>query len=112
MDKNFSIGNRVRELRNERNLSQEQLALMAEITTAYLGQIERNEKNPTVAVVGKICMALEIELSDFFSKNEIVQKELDPLTTQILCQVKNEDEEVKQIILQVTKQILKLKRDK
>ncbi len=34
MDKNFSIGNRVRELRNERNLSQEQLALMAEITTA------------------------------------------------------------------------------
>ncbi len=57
-------------------------------------------------------MALEIELSDFFSKNEIVQKELDPLTTQILYQVKNEDEEVKQIILQVTKQILKLRRDK
>lgn len=56
-------------------------------------------------------MALEIELSDFFSKNEIVQKELDPLTTQIIYQVKNEDEEVKQIILQVIKQILKL-RDK
>lgn len=37
MDKNFSIGNRVRKLRNERNLSQEQLALTAEITTAYLG---------------------------------------------------------------------------
>lgn len=112
MSKNFSIGNRVRELRNERNLSQEQLALAAEITTAYLGQIERNEKNPTVSVVGKICMALEIELSDFFSENEIVQRELDSLTTQILYQVKNEDEEVKQIILQVIKQMLKLRKDK
>ena len=112
MDNNFSIGNRIRELRNKKHLSQEQLALSAEITTAYLGQIERNEKNPTVAVVAKLCGALGIELSDFFSKNEIVQKELDPLTTQILYQVKNEDEEVKQIILQVTKQILKLRRDK
>lgn len=74
MDKNFSIGNRVRKLRNERNLSQEQLALTAEITTAYLGQIERNEKNPTVAVVGKICMALEIELSDFSQKTRLFKR--------------------------------------
>ena len=112
MDKNFSIGNRVRELRNERNLSQEQLALMAEITTAYLGQIERNEKNPTVAVVGKICMALEIELSDFFSQKGIPQNELDSLTLQIVYQVKNENDEVKQIILQIIKQTLRLKKEK
>ena len=62
MDNNFSIGNRIRELRNQKHLSQEQLALSAEITTAYLGQIERNEKNPTVAVVAKLCGALGIEL--------------------------------------------------
>ena len=89
----MKFAEKLRKERLSKNLSQEQLALMAEITTAYLGQIERNEKNPTVAVVGKICMALEIELSDFFSKNEIVQKELDPLTTQILYQVKNEEYE-------------------
>ncbi len=33
MDNNFSIGNRIRELRNQKHLSQEQLALSAEITT-------------------------------------------------------------------------------
>ena len=41
MDNNFSIGNRIRELRNQKHLSQEQLALSAEITTAFLGHIER-----------------------------------------------------------------------
>ena len=46
MDNNFSIGKRIRELRNQKHLSQEQLALSAEITTAYLGQIERNEEEP------------------------------------------------------------------
>ena len=85
MDNNFSIGNRIRELRNQKHLSQEQLALSAEITTAYLGQIERNEKNPTVAVVAKLCGALGIELSN---------------------------DEVKQIILQMIKQALKLKKEK
>ena len=112
MDNNFSIGNRIRELRNQKHLSQEQLALSAEITTAYLGQIERNEKNPTVAVVAKLCGALGIELSDFFSQKEIPQNELDSLTMQIVYQVKNEDDEVKQIILQMIKQALKLKKEK
>ena len=111
MDNNFSIGKRIRELRNQKHLSQEQLALSAEITTAYLGQIERNEKNPTVAVVAKIC-ALGIELSDFFSQKGIPQNELDSLTLQIVYQVKNENDEVKQIILQIIKQTLRLKKEK
>lgn len=47
MDNYFSIGTRVRELRQANHMSQEQLAFASDITTAYLGQIERNEKNPT-----------------------------------------------------------------
>ena len=112
MDNNFSIGNRIRELRNQKHLSQEQLALSAEITTAYLGHIERNEKNPTVAVVAKLCGALGIELSDFFSQKEMPQNGLDSLTMQIVYQVKNENDEVKQFILQMIKQALKLKKEK
>lgn len=40
------------------------------------------------------------------------QNELDSLTMQIVYQVKNEDDEVKQIILQMIKQALKLKKEK
>lgn len=65
MKDNYSIGDRVKELRTQNKLSQEQLALRAEITTAYLGQIERGEKNPTVVTVERICNALGISLSAF-----------------------------------------------
>ena len=53
-----------------------------------------------------------IELSDFFSQKEMPQNGLDSLTMQIVYQVKNEDDEVKQIILQMIKQALKLKKEK
>ena len=51
LDSNFRIGNRVRELRLACGLSQEQLALEANITPAYLCQVERGNRNPTVASV-------------------------------------------------------------
>ena len=62
---NCNIGNRIKELRTEQGLSQEQLALSSGITTTYLGLLERNLKNPTVKVLEQICTALHIELSAF-----------------------------------------------
>ena len=113
MDNNFSIGNRIRELRNQKHLSQEQLALSGRNYNGVSGADQRNEKNPTVAVVAKLCGALGIELSDFFSQKEMPQKRAgSDLTMQIVYQVKNEDDEVKQIILQMIKQALKLKKEK
>ena len=66
MNNNFNTGERVRELRVKYGLSQEQLALHAEITTTYLGLIERNLKNPTIKIIEQICNALNISLADFF----------------------------------------------
>jgi transcriptional regulator with XRE-family HTH domain len=109
MDNNFSIGNRIRELRLRNHLSQEQLAFAADITTVYLGQLERNEKNPTVSVVMKISNALGIELSEFFSEKMFLHNEIDPISMQILHQLKNQDDEVKEIILQLIKQAIKLR---
>lgn len=112
MDKNFSIGDRVRTLRKKNRLSQEQLAFASGITTAYLGQIERNEKNPTILVVAKMCDALGIRLSEFFAEESFSEQSVDAITIQILNQLKDQDEEVKLIILQLIKQALKLKNDK
>lgn len=109
MSNNFSIGKKIRKLRLENHLSQEQLAFAADITTAYLGQIERNEKNPTILVVSKLCDALEIELSEFFSETSCPSQKIDAVTVQILNQLKDQDEEDKMIILQLIKQALKLK---
>ncbi|MBD2872912.1 helix-turn-helix domain-containing protein [Paenibacillus arenilitoris] len=56
------IGENIRQLRKKKGLSQEQLALRAEINASYMGQVERGEKNPTIDVLSKIAHALQIPI--------------------------------------------------
>lgn len=60
------IGNKIRELRDEKNLSQFKLAELSDIHENYLGAIERAEKNPTVYTLYKITSALGINMEEFF----------------------------------------------
>lgn len=70
MNMNLSIteqtGNRIRQLRTQKGLSQESLAFSAGISTVYLGQLERGLKSPTVETINKLCHALELSISEFF----------------------------------------------
>lgn len=61
------IGENIRLLRKSKGLSQEQLALRAEINASYMGQVERGEKNPTIDVLGKIAQALQTPLEALVS---------------------------------------------
>ncbi|MGO4539829.1 helix-turn-helix domain-containing protein [Paenibacillus sp. 2TAB19] len=56
------IGENIRSHRRRKGLSQEQLALRAEINASYMGQVERGEKNPTIDVLAKIAAALQTPL--------------------------------------------------
>jgi transcriptional regulator with XRE-family HTH domain len=67
MDWGKIIGENVRRLRLERELTQEQLAHDAEIDLTYLGGIERGRRNPSVAVLGRIAKALQSEPAELFS---------------------------------------------
>lgn len=106
----FNIGRRIHELRTERKLSQEQLALRSNITTAYLGLIERNLKNPTMKVVEQLCNALNVSLSDFFSDINTPPQRSDTCSLQILSQLNDCTEEEKKIILRIIKDIIRLQR--
>ena len=64
------FGERVRELRRSRGLSQEELAFKAGVHRTYLGSIERGERNPSLRNIAAIAEALDVTLSDLFnSKN-------------------------------------------
>ena len=54
------VGENVRRLRKERGLTQEQLALSADLDLRYLGGIERGEHNPTVSVLGRFADVLNV----------------------------------------------------
>lgn len=60
------LGERIRELRKVRKMSQEELAYKAGISPAHLGQIERALKNPTIDTIDQISRALDVPLSDLF----------------------------------------------
>jgi transcriptional regulator with XRE-family HTH domain len=61
----IKFGERVRDLRKERGLSQEQLAFKADLHRTYIGMIERAEKNITLINIEKIANALDVPISDF-----------------------------------------------
>jgi len=61
------LGERVRELRQARDLSQEELAFRVGVHRTYLGGIERGERNPSLKNVAAIAQALGITLSGLFS---------------------------------------------
>lgn len=108
----FDVGKRIHELRTCRKLSQEQLALRSNITTTYLGLIERNLKNPTLKVVEQLCDALDLSLADFFSQTKEEASETDTYSLQILSQLSSCSEEEKKLIFRIIKDILRLKDNK
>lgn len=61
-----AVAARIKYLRHVRSMSQEDLALRAEINPAYFGQVERGLKCPTIDTLYKISKALEVPLSEFF----------------------------------------------
>lgn len=60
------FGERLRELRMERGLSQERLAELAGLDRNYIGQIERAERNVALVNIVRIAQALEIEPMQLF----------------------------------------------
>lgn len=106
---NFNTGNRIRNLRTEKGLSQEQLALNADITTTYLDMIERNDKNPTIKVLERICGALDISLAVFFSDSGKVNDSMDETSYQIMAHVSMCNDSEKRILLHLIKYVMKFK---
>ena len=62
------IGQRIRNYRTQKGLSQEKLAELAGCHPTYFGQLERGEKNATLERVEKIVSAMDISLSELFDK--------------------------------------------
>ncbi len=63
-----ALGSTVRRLRKEQSISQERLALLAEIDRSYVGRIERGDNNAAVLTLAKLAAALNISLATLFSE--------------------------------------------
>ncbi|MGN1339146.1 MAG: helix-turn-helix domain-containing protein [Oscillospiraceae bacterium] len=59
----YNVGMKIRQHRLEQNLSQEALALGADVHPTYIGRLERGEKCPTVDTIYRIARALDIPVT-------------------------------------------------
>lgn len=64
----FSLGEKLRQLRSERNISQRDLARRANLSPNSISLIERDETSPSVATLQSLATALNIRMSYFFEE--------------------------------------------
>lgn len=74
MDSKDTISKRfglfVAKLRNERGMTQEELAFKSGLHRTYIGMIERGERNITLVNVMRLADAFGIRMSEMFSEYE------------------------------------------
>ena len=66
MENKGSVGNKLRTVREERGLSQRELAQLAGISTNAISLIERDENSPSVSTLQSLAGALNVKMSYFF----------------------------------------------
>lgn len=62
------VGARIRELRNQKNLSQEKLAFIADIDRTYIASVEAGKRNISIINLEKIIKALDTTFCEFFKE--------------------------------------------
>lgn len=73
MDIKLKVGQRIKELRKKLGLSQEGLALKAEVDRTYVTDVENGRRNVSMEILERLINSLEVSVSEFFSSNEFVK---------------------------------------
>lgn len=63
----MNIGSKIKELRIQKSLTQEELADRAELSKGFISQLERNLTSPSIATLVDILQCLGTNLEEFFS---------------------------------------------
>ncbi len=102
-----ALGQRIRNYRTAKGLSQERLAELAGCHPTYIGQVERGEKNATVESLARIASALDLSLSTLFE--QLGTKKADEKSIPSACyelllsKSKDEQEHLYRILLELDK---------
>jgi transcriptional regulator with XRE-family HTH domain len=65
-----TVAMNLQKLRRAKGMSQEELAARADINRNYVGMLERNEHAPTIEMLEKLALGLDVDLADFFQREK------------------------------------------
>lgn len=64
------IGQRIKELREAKEMSQKDLAYTADLDRSYIASVENGQRNISIVNIEKIAVALSVSLKEFFNDGE------------------------------------------
>lgn len=70
MEIKLKIGNRIKQLREIKNMSQKDLSYSADLDRSYIASVESGQRNISIVNIEKIAFALGVTLKEFFNYNE------------------------------------------
>ena len=65
-----TIGNRLKAIRTQKNMTLDEVAKATDVSKPMLGQIERGQSTPTITTLSKIATGLKIPMSSFLKAEE------------------------------------------
>lgn len=68
MDIKDVLARNVREIREQRGWSQEELGDLADVHRTYVSQVERGIRNPTIEIVARLAKALKVSAADLLQQ--------------------------------------------
>lgn len=75
----YSLGERIKELREKRGLSQGDLAKATGLSQSTISQVEREEKDPSLSTLQKISDALSVHIAMLFASEHVHVFDLEKL---------------------------------
>jgi len=64
------IGNRIKELRDIKEMSQKDLAYASDLDRSYIASVENGQRNISIINIEKIAVALGVSLKEFFGNDK------------------------------------------
>ena len=69
MDIKAKIGLRIKEIRTEKNLTQEAVAWKAEVDRTFMNHVENGRRNVSIESLEKIASGLDTNIKEFFNSD-------------------------------------------
>ena len=70
MNNGINIGNKIKDLRTQKGLTQEELADRCELSKGFISQLERDLTSPSITTLVDILQCLGTDLKEFFNDSE------------------------------------------
>jgi transcriptional regulator with XRE-family HTH domain len=67
----IALGEAIRRIRQEQEMSQEKLALLAEVDRSYVGRVERGDNNVAVLTLKRLADALGVTMTELMAEAQL-----------------------------------------